>query len=140
MLRYHPVKRKDRRGKPITENERRVIQWTGEYGIPASAVARFLQRDVSELGSGPSPRFRRMREASFGVDLIFAYRFLYYVKGISILSDKAYDELERKEIKTGDGGDLLETSVGSDVADDYPPHVRALASYLIFKYSSRDGD
>ncbi len=77
-----------------------------------------------------------MKRIGVGVDLVLAHRYLYYCKNISLLSDQAYDSMEKEEAEFGAHGKILQTP-GSDNPADYQPHIRALALYLAFKYTSR---
>lgn len=136
--RYEPVKRMSRKGQRITENEKAMIVAYKARHLPMAMLAKVLQRAPRELGldSTDLTRLVDFKKVGIGVDLVLAYRYLYYVKGISILSDQAYDKLEAEEIEFGSNGDILNKAVGSDKEDDYPNHVRALALYLAFRYAS----
>lgn len=138
--RYQPVRRTPRKGKRLTETERLLIKGWKERKVTPKAQARFLQRDVRELGLDREDltALNDMRKVGAGVDLLMAYRYLYYVKGHSIVSDQAYDELEKEEIEFGAYGYKMLKKPGSDRAEDYPPHIRSLALYLVFKYSKKD--
>lgn len=62
----------------------------------------------------------------FDLDLLLAARYLYYCHSISIMSDYDYDMAEKEyELVHGQM-----SKVGSDCADHYPPHVRALGLYF----------
>ena len=137
--RYEPVQRTSRKGTRLTENERLMIQSFKKRHLPMKDLAKVLLRDVNELGlsEGDLNRLGDMRKLGTGVDLTLAYRYLYYVQGISILSDEAYDRLEKEETEFGAGGQILEKMVGSDKSEDYPPHIRALGLYLGFKYGTK---
>lgn len=65
-------------------------------------------------------------------DLVLAYRYLYYVKGISFVSDHVYDRLEKIAREKAEMDSPLHLP-GSDLADSYPDSIRALAVYLIAK-------
>lgn len=141
VTRYEPFRRTSRKGKRKTQNEILMLKAWRERKVPAKAQARFLQREVKELGldNDELRDLVDMKRVGVGVDLVMAYRYLYYVQGISILSDVAYDELEKEEIEFGAHGDLLRTP-GSDRNEDYPEHIRALAIYLVFKYGKSKDD
>jgi hypothetical protein len=139
---YKPVNRYSRKGKRLTENETALIKSHSERGIPIEKTAAVLQRDPSEIGnkSTSDPQTAELRQVTgTGVDLIMAYRYLYYVQSISLLSDKAYDDLEKEELEFGAGSEILKKP-GSDNPEDYPPHIRALALYIGFKYGKRTGE
>lgn len=142
VVNYEPFRRYSRKGKRLTANEHALVQTWTERKIKSVHQARFLQRDVGEL---PIPQADReklidMKRVGVGVDLVLAYRYLYYVQGISMLSDQAYDALEKEEMEFGAYGSLLKQNVGSDRSEDYSPHIRALAIYLAFKYAQREKD
>lgn len=133
--RYSPLQRISRKGKKLTQNENVLIRAHRKRGIPIAATAKLLQRPVPDFHTDTPgrARFQECRQFGPGVDLLLAYRYLYYCKGISVVSDYAYDELEAEEKEFGANSKVLDT-VGSDCADDYPPHIRALGMYLAFKY------
>jgi hypothetical protein len=138
---YTPTNRRSsRKGKRITENEKLIIREHWEREVPIEATAKVLQRDPNEIRRDHNSESQHQAdsEATPGanVDLILAYRYCYYVKGVSIVTDQAYDLLEKEAIEFG-GGYAELTKPGSDKADDYPPHIRALGMYLIFKYAKR---
>lgn len=138
---YEPRKRISRKGKRITESEQLIIKEHFERGVSIEATARVLQRDPNEIRRDLDAEQRHHKNAEAtgedkiggNVDLILAYRFAYYCKGVSLVSDQAYDLLEKEAIEFGGGAGALATP-GSDNPDDYPPRIRALAMYLIFKY------
>lgn len=57
---------------------------------------------------------------------VMALRYLYYVKGVSLVSDREYDELEREALKEAGLSSPLHKP-GSDLAKDYSPEIRAIA-------------
>lgn len=63
-------------------------------------------------------------------DLILAYRYLYYVHGISAVPDHAYDAMEKAAREAADLDSILHLP-GSDLPDSYPDRIRALATYII---------
>lgn len=54
---------------------------------------------------------------------LMVYRYAYYVRGVSLITDFEYDQLEREFVA---GGGII--GVGSDNADDYSPAVREQAN------------
>lgn len=150
--------RQDRRGLPFNVKELKILKYARSKEVPIDHIAKFLARDVSELKKQlkrSTPRLanrkrlvqselpleedtRDYREFDFLEDSILAHRYLYYVKNNPILTDIQYDKMEH-EAKEFDGipksSDLYKP--GSDKEESYPPHVRALAMYLLFKYSKR---
>lgn len=133
--RYIPKRRSSRKGMRLTDNERDIVRSYREAGQPLKIAAHLMMRPPRELGLDHRDRetVDQMRQVGVGVDLVLAYRFLYYVHGISILSDTAYDNLEKEELEFGAHSEVLKVP-GSDRLEDYPPHIRALAIYLAFKY------
>lgn len=140
--RYEPGQRVSRMGKPISQTEAFLISQCRENKISLKVIANLVQRDKSELGVTQDERntIVDMRRVGVGVDLIQAYRYLYYCKGISVLSDQAYDALEKEEMEFGAHGGILKEAPSSDNPEDYRPHIRALALYLVFKYSEKEKD
>lgn len=137
--RYRPFRRVSRKGKRLTKPELELVRIYTQSHFPMELAARILQRDKQELTF--SRQYERswvaeMKDVGVSLDLIMAYRYLYYVKNKPILSDQAYDELEAEEIEYGEGAKFLQMP-GSDRAEDYPDHIRALALYLLFKYGKR---
>jgi len=137
---YSPTRRVTRRGKRLTKNEIKLIDAHKERSVPVADTARILQREIKEFYFGDrreNEQVQDMRRIGAGVDLVMAYRFLYYVHGVSVLSDFNYDALEKEEIEFGAGGHILKEKVGSDRKEDYPNHIRSLALYLAFKYGGK---
>ena len=133
--RYVPRRRSSRKGMRLTENEQNIIHHYREAGQPLRIAAHLMIRSPRELGLDYRDRktMDEMKQIGTGVDLVLAYRLLYYVHGISIISDSAYDTLEKEELEFGAHSEVLKVP-GSDRLEDYPPHIRALAIYLAFKY------
>lgn len=139
-VKYLPRRRASRMGKKLTQNETVLIKAHLDRKVPPDATARLLQRAISEFFREESILTRQeARTLGVGVDLVLAYRYLHYCKGISIVSDFDYDALEKEEIEFGQNGQILKEKVGSDNPEDYPNHVRALGMYLAFKYAERTG-
>lgn len=140
VVNYVPRRRTSRAKQRMTKNELQIIQECRKKNVAAEHIARVLQRGLAEIDGGEvSTRFEfeTMRKLATGVDLVLAYRYLYYVRGISIMSDKDYDDIEKEEMEFGNGGKILSELVGSDSEEDYPHHIRALALYLCFKYCKK---
>jgi len=53
---------------------------------------------------------------------LLVYRYAYYVRGVSLITDSEYDRLERAYTR---GGGVL--GVGSDIAKNYHPIIRKQA-------------
>lgn len=149
---YRPTgRRRDRTGQKWTQNERVMLLAMVQRSVPASVAARVLARSKVEVqrkgarlegkeqeDEGKRSKYAlRIADIDVEVDLVMAYRYLYYVRGISIMSDTDYDEVERTAKDRSELAKMQLEKVGSDRAEDYPPHIRALALYLAFKYSGR---
>ena len=67
-----------------------------------------------------------------GVDLVLAYQYLHFVRGIHLVSGRAFDDLRSEEIGFGAGGDVLLQPAGRK-DEDYPARIRSLARYLYLK-------
>jgi hypothetical protein len=80
--------------------------------------------------------YRRMTE-----DLLLALRYCYYVLAKPLVPDPMYDSMEKKFMESGKcPKDSPLHQCGSDRQEDYLPHVRALALYLMFAaYHSKVG-
>lgn len=140
---YQPIHRTSRTGKRITPNEQQIIKECRKKRVPWEKIALLLCRKVTDIDADNRKVIEphliaSMKQAATGVDLVLAYRYLYYVHARPIVSDYAYDQIEKEEIEYGGGKGVLDKFVGSDRAEDYPPHIRALALYLAFKYSGRE--
>src|ERR1051326_7139465 len=69
-------------------------------------------------------------------DFLLACRYAYYCKNIHVIPDRMYDEFEEMYLKLHKEKTPLHRP-GSDNAEDYPPHVIALAIYFIFKHTKK---
>ena len=76
---------------------------------------------------------------SFTLDYLMACRCAYYCWQHSVTSDYAYDMLEADAMGWAPADHPLRR-VGSSILDDrhYPPHVRALALYLMDPQHERE--
>ena len=61
-----------------------------------------------------------------------AYRYLYYVKNISLISDYEYDILEKEAIKIVDEDSML-LEPGSDLESSYSEEIKEYAKKLTSK-------
>jgi len=79
-------------------------------------------------------------------DFLLANAYLYYAKNSPVVTDAAYDVMEkgvlhryqcksRGELPSGEFKRIL----GSENSEDYPPHIRALGLYLALKFSAKSG-
>lgn len=140
--RYEPYRRTSRKGKRITPNERLFIRAHRKKGIKIGVTSKILQRPMSEvyLDKNDYDKIADLKRIGPGVDLVMAYRYLYYCHNVSIMTDQAYDAIEREEREFGAHGHVLDNAPGSDNPEDYAPHIRALGLYLRFKYGTpKDG-
>jgi hypothetical protein len=137
-LKYEPRRRLCRSGSRITENELFFIQSFQKRKLPTATLAKILQRKEKEFASHKEAKKNHIEwsKVGSGVDLCLAYRYLYYVKNMPLISDKAYDDIEAEELEFGVCSDVLRVP-GSDKEGDYPPHIRALALYLALKHFKR---
>lgn len=148
--------KKELRKGPFGARDRNILKLCLKNKKPVEYIAILLQREVrdvqrqrSSLGKkskpqeveAPKPKLPKEDAREFGdipmtEDLVHAYRFLYYVKNISIISDKDYDALEREVIEfDGVPQNSAIFKPGSDNKEDYPDHIRSLALYLALKKS-----
>lgn len=137
--RYAPKQRISRKGKRLTQNELLIIKAHKERKVGREDTARLLQRPVQDFYRDIPAQalYDDVRKIAVSLDLVLAYRYLYYCKGISMVPDYTYDQLEAEEKEFGAGEKMLE-AVGSDNPEDYPPHIRALGMYLAFKYAEKE--
>lgn len=59
---------------------------------------------------------------------VLAYRYAYYVKNISLISDYEYDKLESKVFEMDDPGI---PPIGSDLESSYPQHIIDIVNSII---------
>lgn len=72
-------------------------------------------------------------------DLVLAYRYCYYCKGVSLVPDHVYDRLEKEAREVAELDSPLHLP-GSDLPDHYRPSIRALATYLLMRiYEKQQG-
>lgn len=65
-------------------------------------------------------------------DLIWAYRYCYYVIKLPVVSDAVYDAAKAEEMEFGPGSPIL-SMPASDRVIDYPVHIGELALYMVYK-------
>ena len=137
---YRPRQRQSRKGKRITWNEQQVIAECRKKGVSWSQIALVLQRGVDEIRNDEGVEtakalHRELKRAAVSLDMLLAYHYLYHVKKLTILSNKAYDDLKAEEIEYGCGSLLLGAFKVEDRVGGYPRHIRALAAYLEYKFT-----
>ena len=59
-------------------------------------------------------------------DKCLVYRYLYYVKNISKISDQQYDGMEREAVESASPDHPIH-SPGSDLEDSYPDYIKEIA-------------
>lgn len=107
-------------------------------------AAEKLKADALKNIVSKSPKLERFEEfQATGLDLLnavafnleedtlMAFRFLYYVKAYTVIDDSRYDQAERAFMTKPGVDDSPLMSPGSDLDEDYPPHIKALAVYLM---------
>lgn len=131
---YEPRRRVSRKGKRITENEKLIIAAHKEKRVPPPATARLLQRDVSEFFTDrvEKEQINEARRVSSDVDMVLAYRYLYYAALRSPISNATYDDLKKEALEFAVGNEAI-LEPASDRVVDYPEHIRMLGLYLLFK-------
>lgn len=131
--RYEPRRRVSRKGKRFTENEEMICRAHRERKVPFEVTAKVLQRAVEELKG--SPRLPKettdMKRLVPSIDLIWSYRYAYYVWKMPVISDTEYDALVEEEIEYG-GGERAFAEI--KLHRGWPIHIRTLALYLVEKY------
>lgn len=137
---YLPYRRVSRQGMRFTENENRLIQRHQEKGISTEDTARMLMRKPNEVLPDYKGQIsiERMKQVAPRVDVLLACRYLYWCTKKKVISDQAYDEAKAEEIEFGGGSDMLTRSASNKVVD-YPPHIRSLAFYMLYKEMVRTG-
>lgn len=130
-VRYEPVQRYSRKGKRLTENENLMIASFLERKQPMEALAKVLQRDLSEIYKDPKAHVERSKDLviASGVDLCLAYRCLRDFFLYPIISPQTLKDMEQEEMEFGAGSVILAKKSGKTV-DDIPLRVRTLAFYL----------
>lgn len=140
--RYQPHQRISRQGKRFTQNEVVLLKaWKKpEYFVTPEARARFLCRNIKELGVDAEEltTINNMKTVGSGVDLVLAHRYLQHCKDIRLLTPQAMANLEAEEQEFGARGDLLKRPP-STRAGDYPEHIKRLAMYLVYKHAKSSG-
>lgn len=131
---YQSNFRVSRKSKSLSFTEKKVIETYQQNNIPLKYLVKLLQRPLSEIDPDDigKAKAKVMKDVATGTDLVLAHRYLYHCTHTSIISDQAYDDLKAEEMEYGGGHGLL-SQKASDLAIDYPPHIRSLAYYLQFK-------
>jgi hypothetical protein len=136
-------RRISRSGKKMTELELKIIRKHAESGIPTAHTARMLARKPGEIAPDYYGKitFNQMRCLAPVSDQLLAHHYLFHVAKTPIVSDQGYDESKEEEIEFGGGGPFLHTISGTAKrAVDYPPHIRSLAYYMLYKFMEVTGE
>jgi hypothetical protein len=102
--------------------EREVNRAQGRSSLPLGGGHDYTSPDIPNVGETPT----LTRELQDIEDTVMAHRFLYYVAANPMLSDYQYDLLEEQARRVLPASSPVHR-LGSSIADDYPPRVKALA-------------
>lgn len=120
----------------LSKEQRATIIRLRRKGVAVRRIALRLECSETAVKAYLKRRKRRLWDKWLAVeDEVMALRYAYYCKAISLVSDEDYDVLEALAKEECPKSSPV-YKPGSDKEEDYPPHVRALAMYLIFKYRS----
>jgi len=140
---YAPASiRKSRAGKQLTKLEKEIIRLHHEIGIPVAFTARILARNPGDIVPDYDGKitFDVMKNFSPATDQLIAHHYLYHVSKTPVISDQAYDDAKAEEIEFGGGGGWLKIlSESRREAVSYPPHIRSLAFYMLYKKMEAEG-
>lgn len=131
-----------RGGKKMTELEKRLIRKHLKRKTPVKIIARILQRKPDEIlpdlkGEAKS---HSMRTVAKDADVLAAHHYLFHQSKRPIISDQAYDSLKAAELEFGNGAELLKMISEAKGVVDYPPHIRSLANYMLYKFMEETGE
>lgn len=131
---YVPKRRHGRTGTKMTALEKRFVEKHAQLGVHTVDTAKILCRPPNEIRTDFQGELNVRKYAVLGprVDMVLAYRYLYWIAKHPAISDQAYDTMKAEEIEFGGGYEELTKPPGKVVVD-YPGHIRALAHYLLFK-------
>lgn len=138
---YRPKKRNWRGGMKFTENEELMLKSFVKRGLPLDALAKVLQRPLSELQPNKRTRVlgdvKEMRKLVPSLDVIWACRYAYFVwckdGRKPLITDKEYDDLVMEEIEYGGGEKEFEKIKQHQ---GWPDGIKSLALYLAWKKDS----
>lgn len=136
-------RRKVRAGTKMTKLELEIIKKHHEMGYPTAHTAKMLQRKPGEICPDYYGKitFNQMQCLAPISDQLLAHHYLFHVNKTPIITDQAYDDQKAEEIEFGGGGPLLHALAGtSGNATDYPPHIRSLAYYMLYKFMEVTGE
>jgi len=129
---YQPKQRISRKGKRLTDAERKLIRSCIKQGIDLEHAARVLMRDLSEISTKDQEQVVKNKEVAASLDLVLAYRYIYHQYKFKLISNKAYDNMKAEEMEYGGGVLALSTK-------ECPDYVKSLALYLVGKHEWTHG-
>lgn len=136
-------RRKARTGMKMTKLELEVIEKALKIGYPVAHIARLLARKPNEICPDYYGKitFNQMRCLAPISDQLLAHHYLYHVAKQPIITDQAYDTEKAEEIEFGGGGPFLHAIAKTEKrVGDYPPHIRSLAYYMLYKFMEVTGE
>jgi hypothetical protein len=136
-------RRKTRVGMKMTQLELQIIQKHNEIGYPVAHTAKMLARTPNEICPDYHGKvtFNQMRCLAPISDQVLAHHYLYHICKTPIVTDQAYDDAKQEEIEFGGGGPMLHALAEAGRAvGDYPPHIRSLAFYMLYKFMQVTGE
>jgi hypothetical protein len=131
-LLFQSTLRPSRKGKPLSQNERKLIQAHKDRGITPKATASLLLRDVEEIAPDikGKKQVRDVKQIVPSCELFLAYRYAYYAYDKPLITDDTYDTLKAEETEFGTLGKLADPK-------DCPRYVKTLALYLMERSESK---
>lgn len=135
-VRYEPFRRASRSRMRLTENERLIIKAHRERNVPIEATAKVLARDANEIDPNrekDAAQVTQRKEVAASLDLVLAYRYIYFTYKKKIISNKTYDDLKAEEIEFGNGSYILGDPKRA------PGYIKSLALYLVGKHEEQNG-
>lgn len=136
-------RRKVRTGRKMTKLELDIIKRHHEMGYPTAHTAKMLQRKPGEICPDYYGKitFNQMKCLAPVSDQLLAHHYLYHVSKTPIITDQAYEDAKAEEIEFGGGGPFLHAiSETQKRVGDYPPHIRSLAYYMLYKFMEVTGE
>jgi hypothetical protein len=136
-------RRKSRVGMKMTQLELQIVQKHHEMGYPTAHTAKMLARTPNEICPDYYGKitFNQMRCLAPVSDQVLAHHYLYHANKTPIITDQAYDDAKAEEIEFGGGGPLLHALAKTNgKVTDYPPHIRSLAFYMLYKFMEVTGE
>jgi hypothetical protein len=134
--RYEPYNRVSRKGKRFTQNETLIIKAHQERDVPVAATARLLSRSLEELTLEVPMELARCKAVHVAptLDVIWAHRWLYFLRKTPIISDAAYDALVQEEVEYSGSAAFERIKLFRNFG---PGYIRDLALYMHGKYQAQ---